>query len=163
VLLDAGIRAGIVNRQGIEQRVGIRLQPGDGLGTGRGRRRNGEGFGHLRPPGGGADLVQAGVGGDPVEPGADRSARLEPGQAPPRREQRVLHGVVGVLERAEHPVAVHVQLAAVRSGQLREGVLIARASAVQQSVIRHPFGPFLFRPGGGSGDSLAGEVSRERG
>jgi hypothetical protein len=36
---------------------------------------------------------------------------------------------------------VRVQLAAVRSGQLREGVLISGAGAVQQGVIWHPFGP----------------------
>ena len=40
-------------------------------------------------------------------------------------EQRVLQGVLGVLQGPEHPVAVHLQLAAVRLGQLPERVAVA--------------------------------------
>ena len=72
-----------------------------------------------------AARVEAPVGGDAVEPGAERRAPLEPVEAPPGGQQRVLQRVLGVLERAEHPVAVHLQLAAVRLGQLPERVAVA--------------------------------------
>src|SRR5262249_25563984 len=57
------------------------------------------------------------VGGDPIEPGADRRAALEPAEALPGGQQRVLQRVLGILERAEHPIAVHLELSAVRLGQ----------------------------------------------
>jgi hypothetical protein len=42
--------------------------------------------------------VEAPVGGDPVEPGSDRGASLEPSEALPGGQQRVLEGVLGVLQ-----------------------------------------------------------------
>jgi len=58
----------------------------------------------------GLELLQAGGGGDPVQPGAQRSASLEGVQVLPGPQQGLLGGVLGVVEGAQHPVAVHVQL-----------------------------------------------------
>jgi hypothetical protein len=57
------------------------------------------------------DRRQARVRGDPVQPRAHRAAALELRQPAPGAQQRLLHGVLGVLHGAEHPIAVRVQLA----------------------------------------------------
>src|SRR5262249_6019650 len=74
-----------------------------------------------------AKCVEATVGRDPVEPGADRCASLEPSEALPRRQQCVLQNVLGVLQGSEHPVAVHLQLSTVGLGQLSERLAITGA------------------------------------
>ena len=56
--------------------------------------------------------VEADVRRDPVEPRAERRAALEPVEALPGAEERLLHRVLGLEDRAEHPVAVARQLAA---------------------------------------------------
>ena len=56
--------------------------------------------------------VEADVGRDAVEPRADRRAALETVEAPPGADKRVLHRVLGLERRAEHPVAVGGQLGA---------------------------------------------------
>jgi hypothetical protein len=71
--------------------------------------------------------VEASVGGDAVEPGAQRGPFLEPCEALPGAQQRVLQGVLGVLEGSEHPVAVHLQFSAVRFGQLLERLTVPGA------------------------------------
>src|SRR5207244_9793614 len=68
--------------------------------------------------------VEAPVGGDPVEPSAERGASLEPSEALPGRQQRVLDGVLGILKGSKHPVAMQLELAAVRLGQLPERVAV---------------------------------------
>ena len=50
--------------------------------------------------------VQAHVGGDAVQPRAQRRAALEPVAWLPGAQQRLLDGVLGLERRAEHPVAV---------------------------------------------------------
>src|SRR5207248_1038680 len=62
--------------------------------------------------------VEALVGGDPIQPGAQRRAFLESCEALPSGQQGVLEGVFGVLEGSENPVAVHLQLSPVRLGEL---------------------------------------------
>ena len=128
---------------------------GSRRGGGRGRaaatapRRRGR----LRPAPG--DQVEAGVGGDPVEPGPERRPALEGLPAPPGPEERLLHGVLGVLERPEHPVAVDVQLTAVALGQVRERALVDlaqhRSRPVPPSscpiVIVHPSVRHVLSPG----------------
>jgi hypothetical protein len=86
----------------------------------------------LRPPG---DGVEAGVGGDPVEPAPKRAAALEPGQPPPGPQQGVLEGVLGVVNRAEHAVAVGVELGSVGLDQEAVGVLVAPASPLEQRAL----------------------------
>ena len=82
-----------------------------------------------QPPSLVAQRVQAAVGGDPVEPGAHRRAPLELVKPAPGRQQRLLKEVLGVLQRAEDPVAVQLELAAIRVGQLPERLLAAGAGA----------------------------------
>ena len=74
---------------------------------------------------------------DPVEPRADRAAALEPRQPAPGAQQRVLQRVLGVLGRAEHPVAVRVELAPVRRDEPPVGVLVAGARRVEQLLLGH--------------------------
>ena len=61
------------------------------------------------------ERVQAGVRRDPVQPRAERGSlgvvRVE---GPPRPQHRLLDEVVGVMDRSQHPVAVHPQLMAMR-------------------------------------------------
>jgi hypothetical protein len=54
--------------------------------------------------------------GDLVQPRAEPLVALERGAAAPRAQQRLLDEVLGLLEGAEHPVAVDVQLAAMALG-----------------------------------------------
>ena len=108
------------------ERVGIRLEPHDFTEASRLGRLN---LGDVpllgRASAGRAKRVEAPVGGDPVEPGAERGASLESSEALPGGQERLLQGVLGVLEGSEHPVAVHLQLSAVRFGQLSERVAVS--------------------------------------
>jgi hypothetical protein len=83
----------------------------------------------LRPP---RDQLEASVGGDAVEPRPQRAAALELRQPAPGAQERVLEGVVGVVDRAEHPVAVRVELLAVELHELAEGVLVPSARCLEQ-------------------------------
>ena len=92
----------------------------------------------LRPP---RDRVEARVRGDRVEPAAQRAATLEPAQRAPRAQQRLLQRVLRVLDGAEHPVAVRVQLAAIGRDQPAERRLVAAACRLQQRLlVRHRSG-----------------------
>ena len=84
------------------------------------------------PLGPALDRVQGGVGRDPVEPGAQRAAALELGQSAPGANQRFLERVLGVLDGAQHPVAVGVELGAVGLDQAAIGVLVALAGRLEQ-------------------------------
>ena len=74
-----------------------------------------------------AQHVQAAVGRDAVQPGAQRVALLVSIKSAPGRQQGLLDHVLRVLDRAEDPVAVDVQLAAVGVRQRAERVFVARA------------------------------------
>src|SRR5262249_27888861 len=78
-----------------------------------------------RPSAGLAAGGEASLCGAAVTPGAGRSALLEFCKTLPRRQQRVLEGVFGVLERPEHAVAMRLQLAAMRLGQCSERIAVA--------------------------------------
>ena len=41
-----------------------------------------------------------------LSPGAQRTPSFETRKTPPRSQQRVLHGIVGVLDRSEDPVEI---------------------------------------------------------
>ena len=71
--------------------------------------------------------VEARIRRDAVEPGPEQRASLERGTRLPCLEVRVLDEVVGVVDRAEHPVAMDVELAAVPLAQRGEGIAIAAA------------------------------------
>ncbi len=75
-----------------------------------------------RPP---LDELQARVGGDRVEPGAQRAAALESGQPPPGAQKGLLERILGVRHRTEHPVAVRLELAPIFLDQAPEGAFVA--------------------------------------
>ena len=125
-LLIAGLRAGRPGGRVFQEVVGIRLQPYDLPEPGRLGWLN---IGHIPFPGSSAagrtQHVEAPVGGDLVEPGAQRGALLgETAEGLPGGQQRVLQRVLGVLQGPEHPVAMHLQLPPVRLGQLPERLAI---------------------------------------
>ena len=72
--------------------------------------------GRQRPPTALLGRGQAGVGGDAVEPDPQRRPAFEPAVRPPGPQVGLLHGVLRVVERAEHPVAVRQQFAPERLG-----------------------------------------------
>jgi hypothetical protein len=82
----------------------------------------------LGPP---RDVVEGRVRRDRVQPGAQRAAALEAAQPAPRPQERLLQRVLRVVDGAEHPVAVGVQLAAVGLDQTREGVLLAASGMIE--------------------------------
>ena len=122
----------------LEQDVGVRLEPEHLTQPGGlGQVQPGRWRAHQRAPASRPQRVQAAAGGDPVQPGPDRRASLEPGQAPPGRQQRVLQRVLGVLHRAEDPVAVHLQLAPVGIDELAKRLPIPRLRPGEQVHSRH--------------------------
>ena len=117
-----------------QQGVRHRLQPCDVRGCGGhvhpmvvGRRAE---TGRQRPPGSVLQRAQAGPRRDRVEPAAQRRAALEPLVAAPRPHVRLLHGVFGVVQRAQHAVAVREQLRAERVGRGGEVRYRSRVTAV---------------------------------
>ena len=113
--------AGSVVGQAVEEEVGIGLEPHHIPHPGRLRRVGGEnGPVHLRSPTSGSPCVEAATGGDPVQPGPDRGTALESPEATPRGQQGLLQRILGILDRSEHPVTVHLQLAPVGIGELGE-------------------------------------------
>ena len=135
-LLVPGLRDGVSVLE-LELLVGVRIDPAvhDLRGIGPHRSLGGGGSFKvdrqhpLRPP---ADDVEADVGRDPIQPRAERAPAVEAGQAPPRPEHGVLENVFGVVERAEHPVAVGMELRSVRGDEAPKRLLIAAASRSQQ-------------------------------
>ena len=124
LLGDRG-RVGAVVGQAVQQPVRVGLQPRH-LGTLR--------SGHNAAPPAGLELLQAAGGGDPVQPGAQRSPSLEGVQVPPGPQQGLLSGVLGVVEGAQHPVAVHVELTDMGCHQQPEPRLVAGQRRPDQLV-----------------------------
>lgn len=124
---------GAAGLQVVEQPVGIRLHPRHG-GQRRWARAGcvglGAGGGHQpRPAALGPQEVQAHVGGDAVQPRAERprsagragGARgIECGAPRPRPHDRLLDEVVGIVDRTNEPVAVDVQLRSVAADRVVE-------------------------------------------
>ncbi len=113
------------------------------------------------------ELVEARVGGDLVQPGPE-GGRAAVGLAPPPRPQeRLLHQVLGVLHRAQQPVAVHLQLTAVPAGQLgeRRFVAVARGShhLVRSPSMSPPCSVILTCDGSARRNSSGGGHNRRRG
>ena len=140
--LVARLGAGSVVRDPLEQHVGVGLEPDRLAVAGR--------LGHLGHPlqvSGAAPArtqgVERAVGGDPVQPGADRRPLLELLEAAPGGEQRLLQQVLGVLRRADDPVDVQLELTPVRVGQLAERRLVAGARVAPGSArsLPHPLTP----------------------
>ena len=110
---DDRVRLVVARRDLVQQAVRVRLEP----------RHLGERVQRRHSPRPAPDHVEADVGRDAVEPGAEQLA-LEPRAAAPRAQERLLDGVLRLVERGEHPVAVDVQLAPVALGERGEGGLV---------------------------------------
>jgi len=113
-----GVRPRLARGHVLQEVVRVRLQPGDPLQRLRAavvhpRHR----LVPQRPAGVTAQEVQAGVGSDPVQPAAEGGLSLEALALAPGLEEGLLHHVLGVVVRAEHAVAVHLQLPPVRLHQ----------------------------------------------
>src|SRR6266508_2160487 len=72
------------------------------------------------------DRGEADVRGDGVQPGAELRPWLVAVGALPRAQHRLLERVVGVVERAEHPVTVEMERPPVWLDQERERLLVHR-------------------------------------
>src|SRR6266566_8086377 len=79
-----------------------------------------------RPRASVCDRGEADVRGDCVQPSGELGAWLVAVGAFPGAQHRFLECVVGVVERAEHPVAVEVERTAVWLDQERERLLVHR-------------------------------------
>ena len=79
--------------------------------------------------------AQADVGRDPVQPRAERRSWLEAVDTSPGAEHRLLERVVGVVQRAEDPVAVPVQLLPMRRSQPHERLLVAGLGGDEHGVV----------------------------
>ena len=89
-------------------------------------------FQRLQSAGPALEKVEAGVRGDAVEPGPDHGASFEACPAPPRPQQRLLYHVFRLIEGAEHPVAVQVELSPIGLGDAGECRLIAGSHSRNQ-------------------------------
>ena len=88
-----------------------------------------------------SEHVEAHVRGDAVQPRPHRRPTLEAVDAPPRADHRLLHGVVGLEHRAEHPVAVAGELPAMDLEGLRFEIGGGRGFGMGRAAIgREPMG-----------------------
>ena len=78
---------------------------------------------------------QADIGADPVEPRSERAAPIIGCKSAPRGEQCFLKGVVSVMGRAEHTVAVDEDPATMRGNQTFERMLIARTGPAEKVLL----------------------------
>ncbi len=108
--------------------VRVGLEPADLRGRHVGRHVNGK-----LAPAAPLQRSEAAVGGDLEQPGADEAAVVEPVHAAPGPDQRLLHRVFGIVQRAEHAVAVSLDLRAVRCDERLERVGIPGARRLEQN------------------------------
>ena len=160
---------------------GVRLAPR--VGATSSSSRSGYGCSHgtsanepsaVRLPRAAPQRVEARVRRDPVQPRAEQRAAVERLAAAPRAQERLLHEVLGLVERAEHPVAVDVELAAVALGQRgrrrprhrRDTAATTAASSVPApgwgSVVMVGHGPYNAWPGTESSSIAARTAPRAR-
>ena len=127
---DDGFGLVVARRGFVQQRVRVRLEPG----------HLGERVHRRQPPGAAPDHVQADVRGDLVQPGPEQRAAIEAVAGAPGPKERLLHGILGLVERGEHPVAVDVQLAPMALDERREGPLVAKGPHVDGHACAAPAG-----------------------
>ena len=96
-----------------------------------------------------AIAVRQDVRGDGVQPGGELGARFVAVGTFPRAQHRLLERVVGVVERAEHPVTVEMERPPVWLDQERERLLV------------HAGGTLLGRRIGRIGTKLRPSAGRE--
>ena len=78
----------------------------------------------------GANRVEAGIGGNAVEPRPQSGTLLKSRKPAPRCQETLLKHVFGVGQRTQHAVAVSQQLPAVRVGELAKCEFVAAASTL---------------------------------
>src|SRR4029453_9766905 len=142
LLHDHCFRTRVIRGDRLQKPIRVWLQPRQG---GRGQRGAPwvGGRGHLRrepPRPAPLEQVEAGVRRDSVEPRTKRGAAFEAAPAFPRAQVRLLHPVLCVLERADHAVAVNLQLPPIALDQQAERGLVACACGGGDRV-RFGFGP----------------------
>jgi hypothetical protein len=87
------------------------------------------------------------MGGDLVHPGAEGDVVVKYIQ-PPCAQLGLLHDVFGILQRAEHPVAVHEKFAVVRLREAFERLLVPslrRAQVIDLIYVHHLLTPAISR------------------
>src|SRR4051794_28177194 len=70
---------------------------------------------------------QTDVRGDPIEPGTEWGAWLEAIELAPGAQQCLLERIIRVCERAEHPIAMDMQLPLMRQRQRTERAFVSRS------------------------------------
>ena len=126
-LVIAGLRRGAA-RGHAHRLVGVGLDPGrlhGGLARWRVAVRGRPQVLRERAPLAPLQLGEADVGGDGVEPRPGRALLAQPGRATPGAHQGLLDRVVGVVHRAEHAVAVGVELGPVQLDEIGEVPILA--------------------------------------
>jgi hypothetical protein len=122
----------VVRRRRIKQPVRIWLEPG----------HVGDGVQRRYPAGAAPEHVEADARGDAVKPGAEERAAVEALAAAPGVQERLLHGIFGLLEGGEHAVAVDVEFAAMALDKSGKGAFVAgqRGGNVTRPIRRHRHG-----------------------
>jgi hypothetical protein len=96
------------------------------------RRRHRQGETGLRPPPPAAQLVERGVGGDPVRPRGERRSLVEPAETAYHRDQGLLCGIERVRVVAGEAAAQRVQAVVVATKERLESLAIAAAGGADQ-------------------------------
>src|SRR5262249_22058235 len=92
---------------------------------------------------------EAGVGGDSIEPAAERAAsfKLEAPEATPGTQQRFLDKILGVVEAAEHAITVELQLPPVGLGEAFKRLPITPLGRLQKHRLIRQVGGRAHRRG----------------
>src|SRR5258706_15522956 len=94
-------------------------------------------------------MVETGVRRDAIEPGPEHGTSLETSPASPGSEKSLLHQVFRFVERAQHAVAVQVELPSIGLRKSRECSFITRSHTGDK-------GCGLFRVGNADSQKVAG-------
>jgi hypothetical protein len=140
VRIAEAVRVGIEPRHvgGDRRRLGLRVR------RGRDVRRQ-------QPRGAARQVVQARVRRDAIQPSAQRPPPLAPEPLPraPRACKRLLHEILGVLERPDHAIAVCLQRAAVAFEERGEADLVGVHRSLRPRLPPLLIGPVRQGPGRG--------------
>src|SRR5262249_15040649 len=72
---------------------------------------------------------------DPIQPRTQRRLPAKGLPPPPGTQQRLLDDIFSVLQRAEHAIAMHLQLAPEAAGRRRKGLAVAAQRARPQLAL----------------------------
>ena len=144
--LEPRLRAWRRFREVLQQYVGVGLEPDHLAGRGRlrkpRRRRGRQGGPPPRRPQG----VEATVGRDPEQPPSHGRPCLKTRDAVPGGQERLLDLVLRILDGAEDPVTVHVELAPMPVDEVAERLLVASLRAGDEIAVHRGFLPATSLP-----------------